>query len=122
MNYEGFKRQKTVGQLMFETIPQVILQGLIVFNIGMQLEGTSLSSNDLYLSISAAVINSIGQIGRLYLEARAVEESFIQYALICMMGRVGWVPFRHKLNKLFIVYLVCFIKVNNNIGNTNISS
>ena len=31
MNYEGIKRQKTVGQLMFETIPQLIVNIILVF-------------------------------------------------------------------------------------------
>eukprot|EP01083_Nonionella_stella_P060839 158657_1 len=104
MNWEGFKRQKTVGQLMFETIPQVILQGLIAFDVGgalLELEGTTISKRDLYLSVGSAVINSMGQITKLYLESIAVQESFIQYALTCMMGRVGWVPFRHKIQRIF---------------------
>eukprot|EP01084_Bolivina_argentea_P043354 79888_1 len=99
-NWEGLKRQRGVSQLMFETIPQVTIQGLLFFSVIGGLELTNITSNDLLISVASAVFSSITQIIKLLFEAHAVQESFFQYALTCFMARIGWVPFRTKIRKV----------------------
>eukprot|EP01083_Nonionella_stella_P064687 168852_1 len=100
MNFEGFKRQKSVSQILFETIPQVTLQVLLELDVipGKHLAG--ITSRDLQISIATAVFNFVIQISKLYCESVAVNEQFVEYCLTSMMGRVSWVPFRLKVIKL----------------------
>eukprot|EP01084_Bolivina_argentea_P164598 286160_1 len=100
MNFEGLKRQKAISQILFETIPQVTLQILLVYKFipGQELAG--ISNQDIYLSITAACINVVVQMCRLYFESVAVSETFVEYCLNAMMGRIGWVPYRVKYIKL----------------------
>eukprot|EP01083_Nonionella_stella_P169254 573498_1 len=100
MNFEGFKRQKSISQILFESIPQVTLQILLELNVipGKQLAG--IKSIELRISIATAMFNLITQISKLYFESVAVNERFVEYQLNAMMGRVSWVPFRLKVVKL----------------------
>ena len=56
--------------------------------------GDALTSSDLetelLMSFIGATMNGIVQFSRVYLESQVVKESFVQYALNCAMGRVGW--------------------------------
>ena len=88
------------AQIMFETLPQLILQGLLLSNILGDKNLTGVSNEEFTLSIVSAIVNSIAQICRLYLESRSVDESFVQYTLTCAQGRVGWLPFEHELIEL----------------------
>ena len=55
------------------------------------------NANELILSTCTAFANGTAQFLRIYLESRAVEESFVEYALNCGLGRVRWVPFERKI-------------------------
>eukprot|EP01084_Bolivina_argentea_P215564 365983_1 len=103
MNYEGFKRQKTVAQLMFESIPQLIIQTLLLYNLFpvKSSEISNITETDLYRSITFAVLNAVGQFFKLFIESIAVDESFVQYCLHAMMSRVGWIPFKMKIIQYF---------------------
>eukprot|EP01083_Nonionella_stella_P044270 119260_1 len=100
MNFEGFKRQKSISQILFETIPQTILQTLLMLEVipGRKLAG--ITNPELQVSIVSAVFNLCMQITKLYIESVAVEELFVEYNLNAMMGRVSWIPFRFKLIKM----------------------
>eukprot|EP01083_Nonionella_stella_P177652 625049_1 len=98
MNWEGFKRQKSVAQLMFETVPQLTMQGLLFWDV---IPGKHLAGIDefiLLISITSASLNCIRQIIKLILESRAVRQNVIEYSLHCVMARVGWVPFRNTID------------------------
>ena len=90
MNWEGIKRQKKVSQMMFETIPQVTIQLLLFMNFipGLEITG-GITTTDIALSCTAAIANAGMEMTKLYIESKAVEESFLQYALTCFMARVG---------------------------------
>eukprot|EP01083_Nonionella_stella_P309125 1093486_1 len=98
MNWEGFKRQKSVAQLMFETVPQITIQALLYANIIPGRELTGISSQILMTSIFSASLNCVRQILKLVLESRAVQQNVIEYSLHCVMARVGWVPFRTTID------------------------
>ncbi len=106
MSWEGFKRQRAVGQLMFESLPQMILQSLAVWVL--TIDQVSMGSNDdengkissvidnnsLYFSICTSAFNVVFQMGRIVGESKAARETLLQYSLECVMARVNWWPFR----------------------------
>ena len=67
MDYEGITRQHAVAQLMFETIPQSVLQLLLVFGLFIFSKVSSVASradideSSVYTSIFFAVLNSMFQ-------------------------------------------------------------
>eukprot|EP01084_Bolivina_argentea_P191474 328900_1 len=100
MDWCSFKKQKLIAQLFFETVPQVILQGLLFGSVIKGRELTGITDRDLILSIGSAVFNLIVQLFRLFLEKDAVKESFVQYAFNCMTARFAWVPYKHILERM----------------------
>eukprot|EP01083_Nonionella_stella_P042860 115683_1 len=100
MNFEGFKRQKSISQILFETTPQTILQILLELRVIPGKELAGITSAELRISIATAVFNLVIQSTKLYFESVAVNERFVEYLLNAMMARVSWVPFRLKLIKL----------------------
>eukprot|EP01083_Nonionella_stella_P094458 265001_1 len=92
MNWEGFKRQRSIGQLMFESVPQVILQTIL-----FSMSGNAIAPRQLIISIAFATINIMASLFKLNLEAKCCRCSFISYALICIKARVGWVPQRERI-------------------------
>ena len=119
MAWEGFKRQRVVGQLSFESIPQLILQSLLAFELinlnslrtcddngvapTKSCQGSDATFEDdsrlVIFSIITTSCNIIFQMGRLIAESIAVEERIDQYALNCIMARVGWTPYKHKIER-----------------------
>ena len=104
MNYEGIKRQKSTAQLLFESIPQIVIQGLLAFEINNNNNNNdsnkSITRNDIYLSMFFAILNIIVQTWRIILEKNAINESFIQYCVTCLTGRIGWIPFRWQIETI----------------------
>ena len=93
---------RSVSQLFFETIPQVIVQaGLVfgLFNYNLN-KFNGITENDVYISIGTAIVNSIAQIGRIYIEAKACNESFVGCGVTCLLARIGWIPFIDKIEKI----------------------
>jgi hypothetical protein len=98
----GFRRLRTISQLMFETIPQIFLQirVLIYFqNKAKSATGSTLTDidvNSVLISILFACLHGGLEIVILIIEARIFEETIYDYFVICINGRLGWVPFMHK--------------------------
>ena len=65
----------------------MILQALLFFGVMKGKNLNDISDEDLILSISAAIFNSFVQIFRLKKESKAVQETFVQYALNCITAR-----------------------------------
>eukprot|EP01083_Nonionella_stella_P089131 248668_1 len=100
MDYFSLKRQKSIAQLFFETVPQLILQTLLFTAvIGVQDELTGVSSDVLMLSICSASFNFVIQTLRLKAESVAVRETFVQYSLHSITARFGWLPFKHLIKQ-----------------------
>eukprot|EP01083_Nonionella_stella_P090515 252843_1 len=92
MDFEGYKKLRTITQLMFETIPQAILQSLMWAGI-INLAGSTVSQQDIIMSLVSAGCNMIIQFSKVAIEAKGFDEPIISYSLKCMMGRFGWIPF-----------------------------
>eukprot|EP01084_Bolivina_argentea_P171886 297779_1 len=92
MNLDGQKRMRTIAQLSLENMAQLAIQLLFAFNV-ISLSGTNVTNIDIAISLTSTIINFIFQYSRMHLESQAVRETYIQYALSCMIGRIGWIPF-----------------------------
>eukprot|EP01084_Bolivina_argentea_P296727 511082_1 len=114
MNWEGFKRQRAVAMLMFETIPQITIQALLYFDIISGKELTGVTDQILLTSIVSATLNSLRQVIKLVLESKAVEQNVIEYSLHCVMARVGWVPFHRNIDT-FRLSMISEMHINYNI-------
>ena len=71
----------------FETVPQVTLQGLLYLSVIEGRELTNITDQDLILSIASAIFNSVNQVYTLKLQSAAVDETFVQYSLNCIIAR-----------------------------------
>ena len=78
----------------------MIIQACLYFEWIGNKELTDITETDLIFSIVAAGVNSVAQLMKIYLESAAVGETFVQYVLTCIMGRVGWIPFQNQLSLL----------------------
>lgn len=84
----------------FETIPQVIVQSLLVFGVLTTFEKTNITETDVYFSICCAFFNASFQLLKLKLEAKAVNEMFTHYCLTCLLARIGWIPYHDQIQKV----------------------
>eukprot|EP01084_Bolivina_argentea_P270921 460797_1 len=101
MHWESFHRQHILAQLFFETVPQVILQVTAFIGIIDGLDVAGITSKDLFVSVSAAILNSLFQLWRIYGESRAISDDFISYSLECATAKFAWIPFSYKIRKFF---------------------
>ena len=102
MDYEGIKRQRTAAMLLFETLPQAIVQGLLmaqVFYDRSLLDDANIQESDVYISIISAALNATVQVLRLQSESRACNETFYKYCVSCLMARISWIPFVNDIEK-----------------------
>ena len=99
MDVLGFHRLRTITQLSFESVPQIILQTRILFwmraNPGESF--IDVSFYEIAASIFFAALHFLGEIVVIKEEARACKTSVIHYIVTWYNGRFGWVPFTNKL-------------------------
>lgn len=57
------------------------------------------STDDILSSIALAVLHAILEAVFLALEAQASKMSFVNYCMVCLNGRFGWVPYNEFLVK-----------------------
>eukprot|EP01084_Bolivina_argentea_P040443 74752_1 len=105
----GYRRLRTLSQLFFETMPQILLQGRILYVVELKNDNNQFQINvtTLVWSLALAVAHLILEGGVVYFDAKTLKMSFSQYCMICLGGRVGWIPYQHFLeyiirNQLFI--------------------
>lgn len=53
----------------------------------------------IYFSILMALTHTVLELMYLTLEKRIVKAHFIEYILVCMNGRLNWVPFTEKISR-----------------------
>ena len=87
---------------MFETIPQAIVQGLLLSQIFYDrriLDSANIQDSDVYTSVISAILNAMVQVLRLRSESNACNETFYQYSVSCLMARILWIPFIGDIEK-----------------------
>eukprot|EP01083_Nonionella_stella_P267986 905611_1 len=107
MNYTemvSYRRLRTLSQLFFETIPQIVLQVWIISDIKWLGNENEFDLDDfewkLTLSIGVAIAHLILEGGIMLLDRSAFEMGFMQYAMVSLGGRTLWVPFQHFIHKI----------------------
>ena len=102
MDVEGFRRMRTICQLTFESLIQLILQVrmLIYFkrlHDEQSVEQMGVSIESLIISIALSLLHTALECIFMYMESKASLMSFLNYTIICFNGRFGWVPFNNFL-------------------------
>eukprot|EP01084_Bolivina_argentea_P061351 112115_1 len=93
----GYRRLRTLSQLFFETMPQILLQLRILLDDNNRFK---IDVNTLLWSIGLAVAHLFLEGGIIYLDKSAFKMSFMEYALECLGGRVQWFPYKHLINNI----------------------
>ena len=99
----GYRRLRTLSQLFFETMPQILLQLRILWVIrweGDENNEFEIDENTLFASIGLAFAHLILEGGIIFLDKSAFRMSFLEYSLECLGGRVQWIPFQHLFHKI----------------------
>eukprot|EP01084_Bolivina_argentea_P204146 348583_1 len=101
----AYRRLRTLSQLFFETMPQIVLQLRILWVIKWSGHGDNENAFDIDVqtltwSIGLAIVHLILESGIVYFDKRAFRMSFMEYALECLGGRVMWIPFQHLINNI----------------------
>merc|ERR1711994_657443 len=89
----GYRRLRTLSQLFFETIPQIILQVRMLWTTELDIELVA-------WSVGLAFCHLLLEAGIIYLDKSAYGISFLEYSMICLGGRIQWIPFQHKIEEL----------------------
>eukprot|EP01084_Bolivina_argentea_P304714 526338_1 len=103
----GYRRLRTIAQLIFESIPQILLQIRILWVI-QENKQTSAAENDVFeidvntiiWSVSLALTHLLFEVGIISLDKIAFRTGLLQYCLICLGGRVEWVPFQNLIEDI----------------------
>ena len=89
----NYKRQRRMAQLVFETMPQLVLQ-VLAFSDVIQVANVSENSNGaLILALSLSLINALSEMATVYVEAQGLSEPTLSWAMHCLTGCVGYVPY-----------------------------
>ena len=105
----GYRRLRTLSQLCWETIPQIVLQCRILYVLEVKATSNEfeIDIGTLIWSIALGVAHLVLEGGVVWLDSKTLKMQFMQYAMTCLGGRVQWVPYQHFLqfvvkNQLFI--------------------
>ena len=89
--------------MLFETLIQVVLQvRMLIFFKRHNIENpgaVGVSVDDILLSLVLALLHAVLEGVSLGLEAQASKMSFVNYCMVCLNGRFGWVPYNEFLVK-----------------------
>ena len=106
MQIIGYRRCRTLSQLVFESSIQILLQIWIlaqpVVNVQAFENNKDVFNGDeliigVIVSLIAATCHSMVEILMLYIESKAAKMALPEYFIICLSGRLEWVPFSEKL-------------------------
>ena len=101
MQIIGYRRLRTLSQLLFETLPQIGLQAWILYTYQYRtsMDDSIINQTELYISIVVAAFHVILELLIIYLDARASDMPISHYAVVCLGARLNWVPFGHKIRR-----------------------
>lgn len=103
MEVEGFRRLRTISQLTFESLPQIILQIRVINYYKsvypeklIDLEKSGININGIIASLMTALLHTIIEMVYLNVESKACKTTLTQYSIVCFNGRFGWVPYANN--------------------------
>ena len=122
MNIIGYRRLRTLGQLLFETFPSIILQIRMLYVLGDNGQELNVSFQSLYYSIGFAILHTIMEATILYLDSKACYLSLEEYIVICLNARLSWIPFANILrdfdNKCYEYTILDFEQITSTVCGT----
>eukprot|EP01083_Nonionella_stella_P043236 116652_1 len=89
MQIIGYRRLRTLSQLLFETIPQLLLQ-IHMLRVS-NLDG--LDAESLIVSILFALLHMLFEGIIIYSDSKACDSSVLEYGLQCLHARMNWIPY-----------------------------
>ena len=95
--FNGLVEQKSMVQLMFQNLPVLVIDTLILTKVVNCPELLKESLNGLLLSYGLTIFNLISQVITLKMNANYLKEDFLSYCLISMKAKFGWIPYIGKL-------------------------
>lgn len=100
---EGFRRLRTISQLIFEGIPQIFLLIRVYIYFYNEInehpayfEAQGISLYGIFFSLMCAVLHFILEGIQIKLDAKACKTDVLHISLVYLNGRLGWVPFSNK--------------------------
>eukprot|EP01084_Bolivina_argentea_P218823 371260_1 len=98
----GYRRLRTLSQLFFETIPQIVLQLRMLWVIELLGDSNTfeIDLETLGWSLLLAIFHLILEGGMIYLDKLAFKMSFMEYSLECLGGRVQWIPYSGMIQNI----------------------
>lgn len=100
MDIKGFRRLRTISQLSFESLPQIILQIRILLYAIDGEDKLGVSVDAIVASLICAVLHAFFELIFVKLEAYACQTSITHYMIICFNARFGWIPFSNYFSSL----------------------
>ena len=101
MQLSGYRRCRTLSQLVFETCIQLCLQIRIFIQTSRDgdddLESLNIDGVSLGISVLFAIFHLFFELCVLWIESRAAKMNIAQYGIICLSGRLDWVPYSQQL-------------------------
>ena len=102
---EGFRRARNISQLLFETIPQLVLQTRMLFwiwnNPDNRLAKLQIETQ-LMTSIASGVVHALMESFQICHEAKAARLGVLQYGVVCLNGRFDWLPYEELIQSVIM--------------------
>eukprot|EP01084_Bolivina_argentea_P032926 60934_1 len=93
MDIEGYSRLRTISQITFESLPQIVLQIRILFSNDK--EELGVTENELMLSLLFAFLHAFIEVLVIRYEAQCCKMDYLYYCLLCLNARSSFIPFVH---------------------------
>jgi len=101
IDIKGFRRLRTISQLSFESLPQIILQCRILFYaVAVGKNELDVSTAAIASSLACAIIHAFFEMIFVYLEAVSCKTTVMHYFIVCFNARFGWIPFVNFFSSL----------------------
>jgi hypothetical protein len=91
MDIQGVRRLRMTSQLIFESVPQLLLQ-FYIYMAGYA-KDLEITETSLIVSFVAALLHIVCESALIWMEARACKASLLYFLLLTLNGRIAWVPF-----------------------------
>lgn len=82
---------------MFETVPVTVMNFLLYINV-FNMDEIQGFSNLIEVAIVSAIFKILKELIILYDQSTHLQEKFINYALVGMKAKFGWIPFQSILD------------------------
>lgn len=96
IDVQGFRRQRTILQIQFETVPQIFFQVYMYMQLKSyskkEIDELGVAPDQIYLSILFACIHVILECINLFIETIVSSTPFKDYVVCCYNAREFWMP------------------------------